>query len=67
MRDRRSQSRAATTTPAAEAARRVLAIAPAMFAALLGAFLVFGVGFASPQALHNATHDVRHGAGFPCH
>lgn len=67
MRDRRLQPRAATTTPATEAAGRVLALAPALFAALFGAFLVFGVGFAGPAALHNATHDVRHSAGFPCH
>jgi cobalt transporter subunit CbtB len=36
-------------------------------AALLGAFLIFGVGFSHVSALHNATHDVRHSNAFPCH
>ena len=33
----------------------------------LGAFLIFGVGMAQPENLHNAAHDTRHGLGFPCH
>jgi cobalt transporter subunit CbtB len=33
----------------------------------LGAVLLFGAGFASMEALHNAAHDSRHSAGFPCH
>lgn len=40
---------------------------PALCAAGLGAVLLFGAGFASMQALHNAAHDSRHSAGFPCH
>jgi cobalt transporter subunit CbtB len=40
---------------------------PAVLAILLGAFLVFGVGFASPMAIHNAAHDARHAFAFPCH
>jgi cobalt transporter subunit CbtB len=36
-------------------------------AALLGLFLVLGVGFAPMAAIHNAVHDVRHSAAFPCH
>lgn len=67
IRDRETRPRAATTSAAGEAAGRVAALAPALLAALLGAFLVLGVGFAGPAALHNATHDVRHSAGFPCH
>jgi cobalt transporter subunit CbtB len=43
---------------------RLLAAAAA---ALLGAFLVFGVGFAHPEAIHNAAHDSRHSFAFPCH
>jgi len=39
----------------------------AFFAILFGAFLVYGVGFASPLALHNAAHDARHSFAFPCH
>ena len=36
-------------------------------AGLLGLFIVFGVGFAPMAAVHNAVHDVRHSAAFPCH
>jgi cobalt transporter subunit CbtB len=43
---------------------RVLA---ASFAALLGLFIIYGVGFASPTMIHNAAHDVRHTFAFPCH
>ena len=35
--------------------------------ALLGAFIVFGVGFAHSESVHNAAHDTRHAIGFPCH
>jgi cobalt transporter subunit CbtB len=40
---------------------------PAVLAILLGAVLVYGVGFASPMAVHNAAHDARHAFAFPCH
>jgi cobalt transporter subunit CbtB len=40
---------------------------PALVALALGLALVFGAGFASPAALHNATHDTRHAFGLPCH
>jgi cobalt transporter subunit CbtB len=43
------------------------ALIPAMLAILLGAFIVYGVGFASPMAVHNAAHDTRHSFAFPCH
>ena len=36
-------------------------------ALLLGMFLVYGVGFAQPAALHEAAHDSRHSLVFPCH
>ena len=39
----------------------------AVLAVLLGAVLVYGVGFASPMAIHNAAHDARHAFAFPCH
>ena len=42
-------------------------VIPALCAAGLGAVLLFGAGFASMEALHNAAHDSRHSAGFPCH
>jgi cobalt transporter subunit CbtB len=42
-------------------------IVPALAAAGLGIVLLFGAGFAPMEALHNAAHDSRHSAGFPCH
>jgi cobalt transporter subunit CbtB len=36
-------------------------------AALLGVFIVGGVGFSHITAVHNAAHDYRHSMGFPCH
>jgi cobalt transporter subunit CbtB len=34
---------------------------------LLGCGLIFLVGFAPIAAVHNAAHDTRHSAAFPCH
>lgn len=42
-------------------------ILPGLAAAALGIFLLFGAGFAEMSPLHNAAHDARHAAGFPCH
>lgn len=39
----------------------------ALFAAALGAFILFVVGFAQPEVLHNAAHDTRHALATPCH
>ena len=33
----------------------------------LASIVLFGTGFAGPEVLHNAAHDVRHGFAFPCH
>lgn len=43
--------------------RRLIAVMGAIF----GLFLIFGVGFAHSDALHNAAHDARHSFAFPCH
>jgi cobalt transporter subunit CbtB len=40
---------------------------PAVAVLLFGLVLVYAVGFVSIPAVHNATHDARHAAGFPCH
>ena len=40
---------------------------PALFAALLGAVMIFGVGFSNLSVSHNAAHDTRHAMVFPCH
>ncbi len=42
-------------------------LAPALFALLFGALLIFGAGFANSSTLHNAAHDGRHANAFPCH
>ncbi len=36
-------------------------------AILMGVFILYAVGFASPEIIHNAAHDGRHGLAFPCH
>jgi cobalt transporter subunit CbtB len=54
----------AASTKAASAAAVLL---PAVLAILLGAILVYGVGFAGPMTIHNAAHDARHAFAFPCH
>ncbi|VFM97210.1 MAG: cobalt transporter subunit CbtB [Candidatus Kentron sp. G] len=64
----------ATTTPAENAVTDSNArFIPAVSAAILGAALIFASGFAQTAGftetniLHNAAHDARHSAGFPCH
>lgn len=39
----------------------------AVLAFFLGGVIVFMVGFAPLEIVHNAAHDSRHSAGFPCH
>lgn len=55
----------AASTKAAHGA--TAALLQAVLAILLGAVLIYGVGFASPMAVHNAAHDARHAFAFPCH
>jgi cobalt transporter subunit CbtB len=38
-----------------------------LMALVVGSILVFGVGLANSQTLHDAAHDTRHSYGFPCH
>jgi len=33
----------------------------------LGVFIIGTVGFASPEFMHSAAHDLRHCLSFPCH
>jgi len=40
---------------------------PALLAIGAGVLLLFVVGFAGPEVLHNAAHDSRHSLSFPCH
>ncbi len=47
--------------------RRMEAVKPAIWAFALGAIILYGVGFAQPQLLHDTAHDVRHAFALPCH
>ncbi|MFZ6765277.1 CbtB domain-containing protein [Pseudoroseomonas sp. WGS1072] len=58
-----STSSAAPSATTSSAGRVVASIVTLAF----GAFLVWGVGFAHNDLLHNAAHDTRHSNGFPCH
>jgi cobalt transporter subunit CbtB len=49
------------------ASARAAVVLSAFHALFLGAFILFGVGFAQPEVLHNAAHDARHAFTFPCH
>ncbi len=51
----------------AQAAQRPAAVVPALVAIALGVFILLGVGFAQPDALHNSAHDTWHAFAFPCH
>ena len=42
-------------------------ILPSLLCAALGLILLYGTGFAETIQLHNAAHDGRHSASFPCH
>ena len=61
-----NSANAAAVRPSSEASVRT-APAGVATALIIGLLLLFGVGFAAPQALHNAAHDTRHVVGFPCH
>lgn len=39
----------------------------AVLAIAFGSFLLFGVAFAQPEAIHAGAHDGRHAFAFPCH
>jgi len=53
--------------PGSRVAARSQAMLAAAMAGLLGAFLIWGVGFSPIAVLHNAAHDTRHSMAFPCH
>ncbi|MYB89439.1 MAG: CbtB-domain containing protein [Proteobacteria bacterium] len=42
----------------------VLAVSAAI---LIGTLIIGAVGFAAPEVVHSAAHDLRHGLVFPCH
>lgn len=54
------------TAPATGASRANVAVTVTC-AALLGVFLLWGVGFSHVDVFHNVAHDTRHSNAFPCH
>ncbi len=60
-----SQTRA-FSIPVASAPTRSSLLLPLLTIAG-GLFLLWIVGFAQPEFLHNAAHDSRHSVAFPCH
>jgi len=62
-----AQSRSITPVTQSLALPRTQAVTAGAVALILGLFLLYGVGFAQPEAIHNAAHDSRHGFTFPCH
>jgi len=54
----------ALTQSRAPAATNLVAIA---LCAFIGLAIVTLAGHAQTSALHDAAHDTRHAAGFPCH
>ncbi|MCF5425923.1 CbtB domain-containing protein [Pseudomonas syringae] len=52
---------------AAPSSTPIQRLTAAISAALLGACLVYFAGFSHIAAVHNAAHDTRHSAAFPCH
>ena len=63
-------SKGLSASPAASA-KQVLPLAQRKLlgavAMLVGVACLYFVGFAPMPAVHNAAHDTRHGAAFPCH
>jgi len=56
-------SQASTNTLSTSVSKRSQIFA----AAILGLTIVFAVGLLPMDAVHNAAHDTRHSAAFPCH
>jgi cobalt transporter subunit CbtB len=47
--------------------RKTSLAVPASLAVLLGSLIIGIAGFSHLDVVHNASHDTRHSAGFPCH
>ncbi len=64
QKDTKTMTSRSLRASAATTARTAVAAFAAM---LLGSFILYGVGFAQPQQIHDAAHDARHSFAFPCH
>ena len=58
---------ATMSNPAASLAAGPTTVWPGLVSLALGALFILGVGFTHMSAAHNAAHDARHAANFPCH
>ena len=56
-----------TTASVIRTTERSDALRAAGIALVLGLGLIFLMGFAYPEVIHNAAHDTRHSLSFPCH
>ena len=56
-------------TPAiiASDSNHLTVLGQALMAMVFGGFVIAVVGFSNLEVVHNAAHDARHAAGFPCH
>lgn len=55
------------TTQTATLAGSKSVLLPIVTAALIGLAIITVSGHVQGETLHEAAHDVRHAAGFPCH
>ena len=63
----RTEAQLHRITVAEQALPRSRVLVSASIAILLGIIILYGVGFAAPDRIHNAAHDARHGINVPCH
>lgn len=56
-----------TSTAHASETSKISRMLGASLLITLALIVLYGTGFAGPEVLHNAAHDVRHGFAFPCH
>ena len=59
-----------STHAGAQSGRRLGKLAglwPVAIAVALGFSILYVVGFAGAETIHNAAHDARHSMNFPCH
>lgn len=61
------KTEALSQSQASPLAGRAAGALSALFAALLGLVVLWGVGFSHMSVAHNAAHDTRHSSAFPCH
>ena len=54
-------------TSAPLVASRTSRLVPAVAAAVIGLVVLYASAFVEAPAVHDAAHDGRHSAGFPCH